>query len=377
MARFYPIEEVVQSLCLRSGDILMRNKGLYLDCAEEVYNDLNEDVLKFAERVKMPVRYSFCVDKKTNSIILPKKYLHISSIHAIDKWGCYYPIYRNDHNSDEIIDVAATRNCDCDTCTSNLCNTMKGYEAVHSTKSDYLPNGEAISFQATDRKIVDDQGFVYEQTQYPLRQYLSGVWTDTILHTETKTLCKVDVDEHGCICDTEANLSILCTACNVHDSFIVYGGTSINPPICEPDACEWIYHCASRMEFFNIQCGCYPYRCGGNNLSNVYNISVSGDRITFPYTFGWDKVMIRFYEDINLRDLQIPYMAKSTFMTGLQYFATCHHDKKQNLAAVYDRKYSRQKWGLFLELNKHRLGDIKDIFTPQAYMPSYFNNPWT
>lgn len=377
MARFYNIHEIVDSLCLLSGDLQRRNKGIYLEASEQVWYDLNEDILKIAKTVKVPFRQTFCIDKKTNSINIPKNFLRVSSVNAIDSYGCFYPIYRNDKISDDIVDVGASDNCACENnCNGTLCNTVKGYEAVTSIKSDVLPDSTPISFSCVDKKVLDNQGFVYSQTQYPQRIYLSGVWTDTIKYTENKKLCQVDIDTNGCICDSETNLTILCDSCGINNSnpLMVYGGTSVAPPVCEPGATTWTYGCGSRMEWFNVQCGGYPYGCRPE-FNNIYNISQEGNRLIFPSNFGWDNVMIRFYEDIDLKDMQIPYMAKECFMTGLQYFAARHHDKKQKIAALYEQKYSKQKWGLFLELNKYRITELKEIFTPKMFVPSYINNP--
>lgn len=379
MARFDTIVEVVESLCIRSGDPLMRNKALFLDVAKDVWDDLNEGVLKMADTVKIPVRRIFNVDKRTNSINIPRNFLRIAAINSIDRYGCYWPIYRNDHIPEDLVDLGAAPDCACENnCSSSLCNTIKGYEAVTTVKTDFMPNGDPVSFTCIDKKVVDDQGFLYEQTQYPLRVYLSGVWDDTILYTENKKLCKVDVDERGCVCDTEANLDRICSACNISpnsccstDSSIVYGGNSTTPPCT--DATQWVYQCASRMEWFSVQCGSYAYRCG-QGFNNIYNISQDGTRLIFPSNFGWDRVMIRAYEDIDLRDLKIPYIAKDCFMTGLQAYAYKHHDDKQQLAMLYEKRFGRQQWGLLLELNKYRIAEIAQIYSPKVYMPSYIDN---
>jgi hypothetical protein len=374
MAKFEHIVEVAESLCIRSQDTLMRNKPLFLEVANDVWNDMNEDVLKLADRVKIPVRRIFHVDKKTNSINVPKNSLKLCSINAVDRYGCFTPLYRNDSIPDDIVDLGEAKNCACENnCSNQLCNTIKGYEAVESVKSDFLPNGDPISFKCVDRKMVDSQGFLYEQNQYPLRVYLSGVWDSTVLHTEDKKLCKVDVDDKGCVCDTEENLNKICNACGITDTSIVLGGDPNNPPICNPDATQWIYQCGSRMEWFNIQFGGFPYLCF-HCFNNIYNISELGNRIIFPHNFGWDKVMVRFYEDIDLKNLMIPYLAKECFMTGMQYFASTNNDKKQELSIIYGQKYSRQKWGLFLELNKYRLAELREIFTPKVFVPSYIEN---
>jgi len=38
---------------------------------------------------------------------------------------------------------------------------------------------------------------------------------------------------------------------------------------------------------------------------------------------------------------------------------------------VFGEKYSRQKWGLYLELNKHRMAEQRMILTPPTYVPSF------
>lgn len=368
MARFYDINEIVDDLCLLSGDILRRNKGLYLSCAKMVYDDMNEDVLKLSERVKIPVRKMFYVNKKTNSINIPNNWLRINSISIVDRNGCFHPVYLNNNISDDIVDLGGSCDCACErNCNNVLCSTIKGYEAVHSLKSDYLPNGDPISFDCIDKKCIDGNYF-YSQTQYPLRVYESGVWTDTVRYTENQKLCKVDVDEYGCVLDTLANYENVCTACGIDT--MAYGGTSVSAPSCEPNADTWTYHCASVMDMFNVQCGAYPYGCR-DKYSNIYNISELGDRIIFPANFGWDKVMIRFYEDISLKNMKIPYMAKSCFMTGLQYYSTTNNDKKQKLAALYEQKFIKQKWGLLLELNKYTIAESKEIFIPKVHFPSF------
>lgn len=371
MAKFYTAEELCESTCLRSGDLFLRNKGLYLDCVQEVYNDMNEDVLKISDKIKIPVRYQFFVDKRTNSVLLPKKMLKLCSVSSVDRHGHFHPLYRNDNIPTDIVDMGESHNCSCENeCSYSLCNTIKGYEAVQTVQSDYLPNGTPISFTCTDRKMVDDNGFFYSQTQYPLRVYLSGVWTDTILYTEDKKLCQLEIDDNGCVCDTDQNLDLVCNACGIQESSIAYGGDANTPPVCHPDADTWVYYCGSKAEWFNVQCGGYPYRLG-NGFNNIYNISQDGNRLIFPHNFGWDKVMIRFYEDIDLQDIRIPYLAANCFRTGLQFYSTTNNDKKQQLAALYEQKFTKQKWGLFLELNKNTIAELSQTFTPRAFVPSF------
>lgn len=369
MALFQPIEKVVKDLCLRSGDRLEQNKGLYLNVAVDVWNDLNEDTLKIATRVKIPIRRSFNINKRTNSIEIPCDSLRLSSVNVVGKNGVFYPVYRNDKLHDDLVDIGGKSDCSCEfNCSYQLCNLIKGYEAVQSVKSDFMPNGDPVSFNCIDRKVVVGET-LYSQTQYPMRIYLSGVWDDTVLHTEDSEMCNLEVDENGCICDTPSNIEAVSnTCCGGGSSVIPVGGTASCPPNVNDNT--WVYYCNSKLDWFSVQCGssCGVFKEGCNN---IYNISELGNRLIFPPNFGFDSVMVRYFEDIKLADLQIPYFAKKCFMTGLQYYATENHDKKQGLANVYGKKFARQKWGLFIDLNKYRIEEQRNILTPPVYVPSY------
>lgn len=380
MPRFEPVIDVVESLCLRSGDIEMRKRMLFLDCANDVWNDLNEDVLRIADRIKMPVRMKFRVDKRTNSIILPCNALRVCSVNIIDRHNIMYPVFRNENLNNDFFDPGAVKDCACEfKCGYQLCNSIKGYEVINHTEIDKNPDGTEVSFACIDKKVVID-GFLYEQKQYPLRQYVSGVWVDTVLHTENIKRCKLDVDKNGCVCDTQANIDNICHSCNLHhtntdqcnsDNCCV-GGTAMIPP---KSSCNtWTYYCSSILDWFGVQCGSFP--CGRIRGENIYNIDDTGKRLIFPRHFGWDNVVVRFYADIDLNNLMIPYIAKETFMTGMMYFSLTNNPKKIQEASFFGQKYSRQKYGLSTDLNKYRLEELRMIMTPPVFVPSYFDRDY-
>lgn len=373
MARFEPAMEVVESLCLRSGDIHMRNKGLFLDCVNDVWDDLNETTLRITERIKMPTRWRFPVNKRTNTVDLPCRANLVSAVNIIDHHGIMYPVFRNDNLNVDFVDSGAIKNCACEfQCGHELCNAIKGYEVVNHTEVDKNPDGTDVTFQCIDKKVISG-GFLYEQKQYPLRQYVSGVWVSTVKHTEDIKLCAVEVDRNGCVCDTPENITNVCNACGIsnnNQNQCCIGGSSLVPP--NPNCDTWTYYCSSRMEWFNVQCGTFPF--GHRRGNNIYNIDTTGNRLIFPKDFGWSHVVVRFYEDITIDDLMIPYIAKPTFMTGLQYFSTMHNEKKIQVAEVFGNKYSRQKWGLMQDLNKYRLDEMRMMLTPPVYVPSYISH---
>ncbi len=360
MPTFIPIQELVQLPLLGNDDILMRGKGRMLKWSKFVYEDLNLDVLKLTRR-----EY-FQINKRTNAINLPCEFTDVSSVSVVDKRGVIWPVWLNQRLHSDIPDVTASKDCACEyACGHKLCNTIKSYEAVVSTKTDKTPDGEDISFTCVDRKGILGDMF-YEETQYPLRVYLSGVWTETVLHTEQRELCKVEVDENGCVCDTDSNITALCDTCCGTDP-IPFGGTSDTPP-CE-DATVWSYYCNSRMDWFSTQCGGIE-RCR-SEYHNIYNIDDTGNRLIFPANFGFDKVLVRFYTNQNLKDMKIPMIAVPTFVLGLKWWDNRFNDKMQNLAAKYEQDYTKSKWGLLGELNRDRIENFRMMLTPPVFMPSF------
>ena len=378
MPRFDPVLDVIDTLCLLSGDLARRKKGLYLAAVDETWNDLNETTLRVAKRVMIPVRKEFQINKRTNSIDLPCNFLRLSSVNVVDECGLMYPVYRNLRLMDDIVEVPPEKNCACEhNCGYQLCNTVKGYVAIQSVQSDILPNSTPISFNCVSRLAVGKNGIIYKENQYPKRIYTDGVWTDTILYTESTEMCQCEVDENGCLCDTEQNINNACDSCgirnfnpniNQHNQHNCVGGTAECPP--DPNCDEWVYYCNSKMDWFTMQCGCFP-RGFGRGRNNIYNISELGDRLIFPHDFGFEKVLVRFYEDIELDKLVIPYSAKGTFMTGLLYFSSKYNAELMQISEAFGQRYSREKWGLFLELNKMRIAELGNTIAPQAFVPSY------
>lgn len=381
MSRFEPAMKIVDDLCLLSGDIQRRKKGLYLSVVNMVWNDLNESTLRIAKRLKIPVRKEFRVNKRTNSIELPCDMLRLSSVNVVDECGVIYPVYRNLKVHDDIISLPPEKDCACEhNCGYQLCNTIKGYVAVQSIKSDILPNSTPISFTCVDRLVTDKNGIIYQETQYPKRIYTAGVWTDTVLFTELIKKCECEVDQNGCLCDTEQNINNACESCgirnfnpNINNKNLTgcVGGTSVCPP--DPNCNEWTYFCNNKMDWFTVQCGCDP-RGFRKGCHNIYNISETGNRLVFPHNFGFEKVLVRFYQDIELDNLVIPYMAKNTFMTGLQYFSTKFNIELLGVSEAFGQQYSREKWGLFLDLNKMRIAELANTIAPASYVPSYIDH---
>lgn len=367
MSTFLTLEEVIKLPMLGNNDLLQRSKGRFMTWAKYVHLDLNLTILKEA------TREYFQINKRTNSIDLPCEYTELSSVNVVDKHGVFYPVWRNQQLNDQIVEVAAGRDCACEfKCGYKLCNTIKGYEAITTTITDKFPDGSDISFACVERKAIDSQGFLYTQTQYPQRIYLSGVWTDTILHTENIKNCRVEVDKNGCVKDTEHNEELLCnTCCGTGEQMIPFGGNAGQPP-CE-GVDTWKYYCNSKADWFSVQCG-QEARCH-DPFGMIYNISEMGNRLIFPKHFGFDRVLVRYYKTIPLYEIKIPLIAVDAFVMGLKWWDARFDDKKQNLAVKYEQDYVRMKWGLLGELNKRRIAEYRMILTPPVFVPSYISRP--
>lgn len=362
MPTFLNIEEVIELGLLGNNDLLQRNKMRLLKWAKFVNEDLKLSVFK------MPERRYFQIDKRTNSITLPCEYTQLSSINVVDRHGHFYPVWKNDRLTGDIVDVAAGKDCSCEhNCGYKSCNTIKGYEAVTEIIQEYMPNGTLTSFTCVSRKTVDKSGYLVEQKQYPQRIYESGVWVNTILYTETIRMCKVEVDDNGCVCDSDSNIEALCGTCCNDSSVIPFGGTADNPP-CEGVE-TWKYYCNSKMDWFGVQCG-QDVHCH-NPFNMVYNISEDGNRIIFPSNFGFDKVLIRFYQTSKTNEIQVPLIAVPTYILGLKYWDVRFDDTKQNLAQLYSQQYTQSQWGLFSMLNRRRIAEWRMILTPPVCVPSY------
>lgn len=365
MSRFVTPLEAIDLGLLGNKDYQKRDRMRMAKFAKYVWSDMNLSTVKVAQRKV------YQIDKRTNSIKLPCEFSQLSSVNLVDDCGLFYPVFRNDSLKGDWVDVAAAKDCACEyKCGYKLCNTIKGYEVVEETMDDFTPDGEPVSFDCVTRRGINGNMF-YEDKQYPLRQYVSGVWTDTVLHTERIKLCEVEVDDNGCCCDSEANIEAICNACgitNLDQNCVALGGNSTCPPTEGEDT--WIYWCSTRLDWFSIQCGAYP--CGfKKGCNNIYNVSELGDRLIFPANFGWDKVMIRTYMDAGLKELQIPMIALDTFITGCKWWDARWDDKRQGMAKIYEADYTKLKWGLLLELNKYRLAEQRMIMTPPVYVPSY------
>lgn len=357
----FKVSDIIEFPMLAGDDFLKRHKGRYMKWSPLVYQDLNMNIIRKA------IRQQFVINRRTNTVDLPCNTSDLCSVSVVIN-GCIHPLYVNDRLHDDLVVIPAEKDCNCEYgCGFKLCNTIKGYEAVTSTKSDTNPDGSPVSFTCVDRFAIDKNGFLYSEKQYPLRVYTDGVWTSTVLHTEKTTACQLECDSNGCVCDTEQNMDLVCSACGFGTTTVPVGGTASTPPNNHTDT--WIYYCNSKLSFLAIQCGQHPIM--RESFCNTYSISELGNRLIFPRHFPFDKVLIRYYEASNIQNIEIPLIAVPAFVTGLKWFDVRWDDKRQNLEQKYGNDYNQAKWGLFSQLNKYTLAEYAEMLAPKRHIPSY------
>jgi len=89
-----------------------------------------------------------------------------------------------------------------------LCNTIRGMW-LFRLYIDTLPNGPN-QFNCISRWPLEKTVCIKEEQRW--RNIYQWVWTDTVVKTLPLTL-QCETDDHGCICDTERNVTMLCESC--------------------------------------------------------------------------------------------------------------------------------------------------------------------
>lgn len=326
-------DDIIRSLCNREGDITGINFMKYKGVALDVYRELNLTVIRHTKRVLIEV------DKRTNSITIPHcDYLHWASISVIDECNKIRPMLINTNLTHDIVDISNPSEgcCEHQSCTSSLCSQIKSYELIQQVTNEAMPNGTTKSFTSTTRKRVDPDGKFYTERTFPVRTYNeSNVWVGVELQTETEVLCHLDVDAHGCVCDTPKNREEVGCACSA--------------------------------DTFEIEAGCWT-KC--NTVSpDTYNISEQGDRLVFPSNFAFDKVLLRYYVNPTGRTLLIPIIAKEAFIAGIKHY-TVPHKRRPVLWEIqlWEKKWIKGKGYVKGIINRYSIAEWYSVLTPKIDM---------
>jgi len=233
---------------------------------------------------------------------------------------------------------------------------IKGYESIITEVEAEMPDSSIQTFTCTSRKYYDTDGTYYEQTQAPQREYESGEWVDTVLATTDTELCKLELTDTGCVRECDENYRLVnscgCTL-NGNDSAtmptVTYDGYRLSTA-----------YAIERGRWFSLPC---------QGFNNIYNINDLGDKLIFPHDFGFDRILLRYYSDVPMKEMKVPFVAAYAFICGIMFYNIAFDNKQQQLAAILSMKYSRAKFALIQELNKFTQQESIEIMSPYVYVP--------
>lgn len=325
-------DEIITALCGRKGDVgghlEMKYRGVVLD----VYRDLNLYTLKYAVRQLLPV------DRKTNSIIVPDKYMFFSSLSFIDECNMINTIAVNNNLTDDIIDMSLNKDCECECqCKNDLCGQIKYYEPIIEDSEELMPDSTYKTFTSITRKKLMPGGKLVIERTFPVAKFgADNEFTDVTLETEIEELCQLEVASCGCVKDT-------------------------------PDNCKKLNECCNATTFAT-DCGCTSCAIPSGKS---FNFNEEGNRIVLPSEFPYSKALLRFYIEADVKNMRIPTISKETFIYGLEAF-TLPFDDSQPRWRIKDFEdgYSARKAKNFTLLNRFSMKQFKQVTSPKIIMPS-------
>lgn len=267
---------------------------------------------------------------------MPDDYFKLSSISRINECNMIIPLAINTNIVRDLVDISAEKNCGCECgCKSSLCGVIKNYEAITEDTYETMPDASSKKFTSITRKIAYPDGSVVMERTYPVKKLVDGTFTDVILQTDKTQICKLDVQPCGCIVNTPANVDKVNSCCNGASYTVDWGCTVCD--VTPPDG---------------------------------YNFSEIGNTINLPSNYCSDKVLVRYYFDVLIKDMRIPRLAKDAFMAGMKAKTAMYDDTVQEYRVRrYNTTYANLTEKLSIDLNKYSLHEIYKVLTPKRVMP--------
>ncbi len=327
--RFITIRELVRGIIRREKDFTGADMLLMESIAKDIYRELN------LGSIRNPVRRIISVDKRTNSIQFPDDYMTFSSISEIDECGRIEPLIINTNIKSDIVDISLVPDCGCECgCKSNLCSSIKNYELIQEDISIVMPNDTIQVFTATTRKKIMNDGSYVMETITPTQQFTDGVYTGVTMVTKDEFLCKLELEDCGCIKHCLDNEDAVNSCSNARD--------------------------------YTVDCGCTLCPKGD---SNTYNFSEEGDRIQIDSRFRYDSVLLRYYPDKKTKDILVPIVARRTLVSGIKAEQVKFDEKAtQFRIAFWATEYNKDAFALRSLLNLVNLKTFYRNTTPKRKM---------
>lgn len=319
-----PLSEVVKSLVFRVRDKLGLSYADYMSFAKDVWVEMNMHGLKDTKRVVVKV------NRKINAIPIPEVFIQVSSVY-IFRDGKIVPLLSNSKITDEIVDLAADKKCECG---SDLCANIKNYELIEEQVEVEMPDGSLQVFTKTVRKKVNLDGSYVMEVNEPVKIYQQGIYVSVEMQSSEEYICALEVEENGCIKETKENRTKVVGACGFSD-LRHECGCPTSPDECDP-----------RLEY-----------------------RIVNGQILLPSNHSYDHVIVRGYYDAKTRDILIPQVAKKNFMdrlfyAGIEYDMEVPEGKKE----AARRAVQRSMTDMVSDLSRMTVSKLYSILSPKRIL---------
>ena len=314
---FTSARDLVDSICLREGDLDRVNRPLYMSVFKEVYQDLNLSVIRQTKRFLIEVR------NNPKRIDVPEGYLEFSSIAAPNHRGLFEPMVVNSNIPDTYVDLGNSKDCGCECgCTSEYCSSVKNYETIVSQVVVSLPDGTPTTFNASVRKKLLKNGNLVKEVIMPQKNFVNNVHVSTTLQKTDEFLCTLEINpDCGCIKETRENEELLIEFSDAED--------------------------------IRFDCGC-PVRIL-DTKTHYYKISDNKTTILLEPNFPHDKVLLRCFVMQSTKNIKIPYIANKAMRYGIKLeWAIFNAPKEVDYWSIL---YTGAKIKLFDGLSKLKITD--------------------
>ena len=201
--------ELVDNFCLEQGNMREAFITKYLVHAKWAWKDIFRTVIA-STKTQAFAQY------KNSTIVLPADCEKLFNISVVDYCGNMHPLTFNPNAN--TTEVRCEKGCSCQKCNGQgtLCGAIDSLTATETYMQFYppppTPPGPGVSLPVVTWVITNGCGDIQTVTKYPIPTWNGAVYEDTKQwKTVTQTLCNVEVNDHGCIVPTPANMELLTT----------------------------------------------------------------------------------------------------------------------------------------------------------------------
>jgi hypothetical protein len=293
--------EVVNSILGKTGDLLRSDEIKYLTHLKDVYRELNFLIIKDTKKIRIKL------NKRFNSIYLPKDFVSIHSLSYEDSCKNLQTIFKGDN--DEVIEDKQVHKCDCknDTLKCNEAKFETIFETIYipETSFDICLQGCALVLNGCELvmasstlgryvKLREAKKIMPDGSVYIIKDHLSYLENGQpqIVTRETH-LCKLEVEECGCIKPIEENVAKLNGCGCANEPVTIKVQTSCNK-------------------------GCDEDKCCDDKKENTYTVVEKKGKIFLSSNFLYETVVLKYYYEANkINEIEIPIEAKMAVQYGL------------------------------------------------------------